>query len=170
MSEEEELGEEESEKGGGNTVVLAMLGVNMLAVLGIGAYIMLGDKTPPPAAAVAEGEVAAVTVNSNQPGPKWGIEKLIINLREPEGNKYLKLSIEFELANEESFEIAEKEAKQIHALANEFFSDITMDETSGSRGRRGLADRLVRMLNGNMERYARGEMFRSAYFPEFVVH
>ena len=102
-------------------------------------------------------------------GPPWAIEDMIVNLRVPDGNKYLKVSFEFELTSEDILTIAEERKSTVKARINNFLSDLTVDETVGSQNRQFIAERLLGRLNSDMERYANGPMFRSVVFPVFLV-
>jgi flagellar basal body-associated protein FliL len=94
---------------------------------------------------------------------------MIVNLRVPDGNKYLKVSFEFELSSEDVLSIADTRKATVKARINNFLSDLTVDETVGSQNRQFIAERLLARINNDMERYANGPMFRSVVFPVFLV-
>ncbi|MBM64903.1 MAG: hypothetical protein CMH55_01555 [Myxococcales bacterium] len=173
MAEEEDIEEEKGKSGNG--MIMAMLGVNMLAIIIValvatGIIKTGGSNTAPPPPGAMDGTGAPVqAAPTTAVGPPWSIEDMIVNLRVPDGNKYLKVSFEFELTSEEMVTIADTRKATVKARINNFLSDLTVDETVGSQNRQFIAERLLARLNNDMERYANGPMFRSVVFPVFLV-
>ncbi|HBU49422.1 MAG TPA: hypothetical protein DEB46_14040 [Myxococcales bacterium] len=171
MAEEEDIEEEKPKSGNG--MIMAMLGVNMLAIIIVAlvatGIIKTGGNTPAAPVATETGGTGTPPPASSAIGPPWAIDDMIVNLRVPDGNKYLKVSFEFELSSEDVLSIADTRKATVKARINNFLSDLTVDETVGSQNRQFIAERLLARINNDMERYANGPMFRSVVFPVFLV-
>ena len=171
MAEEEDIEEEKPKSGNG--MIMAMLGVNMLAIIIVAlvatGIIKTGGNTPAVPVATETGGTGAPPPVQSAIGPPWAIDDMIVNLRVPDGNKYLKVSFEFELSSEDVLSIADTRKATVKARINNFLSDLTVDETVGSQNRQFIAERLLARINNDMERYANGPMFRSVVFPVFLV-
>jgi flagellar basal body-associated protein FliL len=103
-----------------------------MAVLGVLGYLIT-SRGPSPAAVVVSGEAGGTA--SAQPegaGPSWVMEPLIVNLRVPEGTRYLKLALEFELTGERYLSLADQRKGRIKDQIIEFLSDLTVDDVVGS--------------------------------------
>lgn len=169
MVEEEEIEEEKGKSS--NAMIMIMLGVNMLAIIVIGLFAtgIIGDKKAAAPVAAGPNAEAVQAAPSNTAGPSWAVEDMIVNLRVADGNKYLKVSFEFELSSDALLEVADTRKNTVKANISNFLSDLTEDETVGSQNREFIAERLVARLNAEMERYSSGPMFRSVVFPVFLV-
>ena len=166
---EEEVEESGGGGGGSNKIMLIMMAVNILAVLGVLVYLMTSRSAAPPAAVVG-GEAAAKRVEEDQgAGPPWKMEPLIVNLRVPEGTRYLKVALEFELTGEKHAELAESRKGRIKDQVIEFLSDLTVDDVVGSDNKQYIKERLLTRLNHSLEGEAGGPVFRRVFFPEFLV-
>lgn len=167
MSEEEV--EESGGGGGGNKLIVIMMAVNILAVLGVLVYLITSRSAAPPAAVVG-GEVIAKSNDEPQgAGPSWTMDPLIVNLRVPEGTRYLKVALEFELTGEKYEELVDKRKGRIKDQVIEFLSDLTVDDVVGSDNKQYIKERLLTRLNHSLEGEAGGPVFRRVFFPEFLV-
>jgi len=155
--------------GGGNKLIIIMMAVNILAVLGVLVYLMTSRSAAPPAAVVG-GEASTARVEEEQgAGPPWKMEPLIVNLRVPEGTRYLKVALEFELTSKNHEELAESRKGRIKDQVIEFLSDLTVDDVVGSDNKQYIKERLLTRLNHSLEGEAGGPVFRRVFFPEFLV-
>jgi flagellar FliL protein len=166
MSDEEEV---EESSGGGNKMMMIMMSVNIVAVLGVLGYLIT-SRGPAPAAAVVAGEASGETAAQPEgAGPSWAMEPLIVNLRVPEGTRYLKLALEFELTGERYLDLADQRKGRIKDQIIEFLSDLTVDDVVGSDNKQYIKERLLTRLNHSLEGEAGGPVFRRVFFPEFLV-
>jgi len=168
MSEEEEV-EEVVASGGGNKVMLILMIVNIVAVLGVLAYLILspGNQSNAP---VVPGEASgAAAADSEGAGPAWKMDPIIVNLRVPEGTRYLKVALEFELTSEKYLDLADQRKGRIKDQIIEFLSDLTVDDVVGSDNKQYIKERLLTRLNHSLEGEAGGPIFRRVFFPEFLV-
>ena len=97
------------------------------------------------------------------------MEPLIVNLRVPEGTRYLKVALEFELTSEKFLELADMRKGRIKDQVIEFLSDLTVDDVVGSDNKQYIKERLLTRLNHSLEGESGGPVFRRVFFPEFLV-
>ena len=167
MSDEEI--EESSSSGGGNKMMLILMIVNIVAVLGVLGYLVLssGKQTT---TVVVGGEVSSSGKDDSEgAGPPWKMDPLIVNLRVPEGTRYLKVALEFELTGEKYLDLADQRKGRLKDQIIEFLSDLTVDDVVGSDNKQYIKERLLTRLNHSLEGEAGGPVFRRVFFPEFLV-
>ena len=164
------MAEEEVEEsgGGGNKMMVMMMGVNIVAVLGVLGFLIM-DRGSAREAAVVGGEVVAQGGESEGAGPAWTMDPLIVNLRVPEGTRYLKVSLEFELSADRYLDLVEQRKGRIKDQVIEFISDLTVDDVVGSDNKQYIKERMLTRLNHSLEAEAGGPVFRRVFFPEFLV-
>lgn len=109
---DEDLGEDgegEEKSGGGGKLVLLIGLINTIGLLAIGAYVILfGGGGPAPMAPIDPATEQAMNDNLPGapdkpvagPGPLVELGVLVVNLKEPTGDRYLKAKINLELDNE----------------------------------------------------------------------
>ena len=83
----------------------------------------------------------------------------------PEGTRYLKVALEFELTGEKFKELAEERKGRIKDQVIEFLSDLTVDDVVGSDNKQYIKERLLTRLNHSLEGEAGGPVFRRVFFP-----
>jgi len=142
----------------------------MLALVGVLGFLMLkGDSSPAPAAGAVPAAEGAAKGPTHEVGPSWGLDPLIVNLRVPEGTRYLKITLEFELIGDKHAELVEQRKNRIKDSVIELLSDYSADDVVGAQNKRFIKDRLLAKLNQQMEGEAGGNVFREVFFPEFLV-
>ena len=166
MSEEEV---EEVASGGGNKMMLILMIVNIVAVLGVLGYLITSRSNPAPTAVVAGEAASGKAADQEGAGPPWKMDPLIVNLRVPEGTRYLKVALEFELTSEKYLDLADQRKGRIKDQIIEFLSDLTVDDVVGSDNKQYIKERLLTRLNHSLEGEAGGPVFRRVFFPEFLV-
>ena len=165
MSEEEV---EVAPSGGNNKMMIILMAVNIVAVLAVLVYLV--TRPPPTATAVVGGEITTKAADESEgAGPPWAMEPLIVNLRVPEGTRYLKVALEFELTSEKFLELADMRKGRIKDQVIEFLSDLTVDDVVGSDNKQYIKERLLTRLNHSLEGESGGPVFRRVFFPEFLV-
>tara|TARA_B100000427_G_C15480050_1_gene582507 strand:+ start:169 stop:672 length:504 start_codon:yes stop_codon:yes gene_type:complete len=166
MSEEEIV---QPASGGNNKLMLIMIIFNIVLVLGVLVYLITSRSAAPPAAVVGGEALSKANDEPQGQGPPWVMDPLIVNLRVPEGTRYLKVALEFELTGEKYEELAEKRKGRIKDQVIEFLSDLTVDDVVGSDNKQYIKERLLTRLNHSLEGEAGGPIFRRVFFPEFLV-
>ena len=154
--EEDELeGEEEAAGGGGSKLLLIISLVNIVGLLGIGAYVMLaggggGQMTPEEMADRAVNEGAASKRPSGvqeEPGPMYELGSLVVNLREPGGDRYLKCKIQLELDSAETQTEVEQRASQVRFQLNALLSGHRVADVQGPENMEALRKKMRRRAN-----------------------
>ena len=166
MSEEEV---EQPASGGNNKLMLIMIIFNIVLVLGVLVYLITSRSAAPPAAIVGGEVIAKANDEPQGAGPAWTMDPLIVNLRVPEGTRYLKVALEFELTGDKYKELVDKRKGRIKDQVIEFLSDLTVDDVVGSDNKQYIKERLLTRLNHSLEGEAGGPVFRRVFFPEFLV-
>ena len=165
---DEEIEEEPAEKGGNGKMMMILMIVNIMAVLGVLVYLVV-SRSGPSGTVVVAGEAVAAPEPSEGGGPAWTMDPLIVNLRVPEGTRYLKVALEFELTGEKYLDLADQRKNRLKDQIIEFLSDLTVDDVVGSEQKQYIKERLLTRLNHSMEAEAGGPVFRRVFFPEFLV-
>ena len=193
--ENKEEGEEleEENKGGGNklsVILVALVAVNSLLTTGVLAVTLLKEPPPPaPAAAGADGGVAAAPADDGEPevekkepeevdedgnpvprkkairGPVEKMDPIVIQLRNPEFDRFARIAFEVELAGEEDLEYYEAYKPRIRDAFIAWLSDRTYEELRGSRG----LTKVKTKLTERAEKILPGGRIKAIYITNFVV-
>ena len=166
---EEELDEDVSSSGGGNKMMLILMIVNIVAVLGVLGYLIINSGASNSQPVVGGEATSSAKDEPEGAGPPWKMDPLIVNLRVPEGTRYLKVGLEFELTGEKYLDLADQRKGRIKDQVIEFLSDLTVDDVVGSDNKQYIKERLLTRLNHSLEGEAGGPVFRRVFFPEFLV-
>jgi flagellar basal body-associated protein FliL len=175
MADEEETHGEDGEKPkkkGGSPLMLVLLLVNTLGVLGVGAYVVLVMPKGAPAAMSPE-EMAAQggsggkenagsgghgagkepkekgegAPESGAAGPMLDVGEVIVNLREPGGDHFLKTKLSLELDVEETRPEVEARLSQIRYQINMLLAGQRMTDVQGPEKMEALRQAMVRRVN-----------------------
>lgn len=165
MADEEKKAEETTQPAGGSKkllIVVIILIVVIVAAGGAGAFFMLkggkGEK-----AKKSEDDVADTSTNGKM-GPTLQMKSFIINLDEPGGARYLKLSVELELRkalNEEQ----SKETIRVRDKIIVYLSGLRIVDVQKRKAKIKLKQSLLKIAN---EAYG-AKRVRAVYFKEFVI-
>ncbi len=157
MAEEDEVPEDEEEGGGGgggNKLLLIISLVNIVGLLGIGAYVVLfsggGDQMTPEQMA----DRAATTAEprrpqgvQEEPGPMYELGSVVVNLREPGGDRYLKAKLQLELDAPDTQTEVEQRASQIRFQINALLSGHRVADVQGPENMEALRKKMRRRAN-----------------------
>lgn len=178
-------------KGGGpGKMLFIMLGVNTLLVVGVLAFVLLrGGAKPAPAAdapAGAHGEAkgdakgeakgegghgeakageAKPAKAGNEPGPSVKFPDFVIHLRDPEVDRYARLTVEVEVADDKAKDHLTARMPPIRDAFISYLSDRTTADMRGSEAIAKVKVDLAEKLRGA----APGLAFRALYITELVV-
>ena len=163
-----------------NKVLLILMGLVLLLVLGMGGgMFMIYTKLPSasPKAAVPETEAGAEAISEKAKPEEIGavvsMDTFIVNLADPGGNRYLRITMELELAGKPADKSAGKTAGDelskrmpqirdaiLMILPTKRYADISTTE-----GKTALREEILNAVNGLL---ASGQISR-IYFKEFVI-
>ncbi|RMG17016.1 MAG: flagellar basal body protein FliL [Deltaproteobacteria bacterium] len=178
----------EETKGSGGKLVPILLILNMLLVAGVLAALLLGvggsSAAPPPAAepedhggegavaeaehgeGEAEGEEGATTEQLNAgSGPIVPLEDFVVQLRNPEAARYVRVGFELEVASEKDKAVVEQRRPLIRDIFISYLSDLTVEELKGSDGIARMKEELLRRCDKHLP----GRPVRAIYVTDFVV-
>ena len=170
------MAEEEKEKGGeekppkkkSKFKLILIIFVILILIGGGGAAYFLFLKPKPaenPAQQTTESSVAPKTAgNSQKIGPLYSFETFIVNLADPGGTRYLKISMQVELDSEKLNNEMEMRKPQIRDIVLTVLSSKTYAEVSTAQGKLALKQEIIRRINLVL---ATGAV-RNVYFTDFV--
>ncbi len=159
-------------KPGGSKIVPILLVVNMLLVGAVLAVFLTrgggggGAKEPAGEAKAAEhkGEGGGEEKGS-LPGPTQKLADFVVHLRDPEADRYARVSFEVEVATEEEKNRLTSYMPRIRDAFIAYLSDRTLEELRGSesiaRTKGALAERLAQL--------APGVKVRGLYITDLVI-
>lgn len=171
------MADEEKEKGGGEDkapkkkskfkLILIIL-ILLILIGGGGAAYFLFFKTKSGeniAQQTAETSTVPKPVNNSQKiGPLYSFETFIVNLADPGGTRYLKISMQAELDSDKLNEEMEMRKPQIRDIILTVLSSKTYAEVSTAQGKLALKQEIIRRINLALTTGA----VKSIYFTEFV--
>jgi flagellar protein FliL len=139
--------------GGGGSKLLLLLVVANLAVTGL--VLMKVGK-------VAAAKPAATATHA---GPVVALETFIVNLNEPGQSRYLKTTMELEVANADAAKELNANRRAVRDEILRFLSGMTVNDTLGEQNKARMQADLV----GRIDRLLGGGRVRRIFFTEFVV-
>jgi len=95
----------------------------------------------------------------------YKLETFIVNLTDSERNKYLKVTMELEIAGLKAKEDIEANLSKIRDVIVLFLSAKSFDEVKSIEGKIDLKTELVKRINASLK----SSVVREIYFTEFVV-
>ena len=156
-----------------NKILIILIGVVMVFMLGLGGGLfMMWNKL-----SAMETQTQSAAEDSEQGdqdipvpvdellGPIFSLDTFIVNLADPGGKRYLRITIDLELDSDELESEIQKRLPQVRdsiltILPTKRFTDI-----SSAKGKTALRDQMQERINGLL---ARGQI-TNIYFKEFVV-
>ena len=156
-----------------NKILIILIGVVMVFMLGLGGGLfMMWNKL-----SAMETQSQSAAEDSEQAdqdtpvpvdellGPIFSLDTFIVNLADPGGKRYLRITIDLELDSDLLESEIKKRLPQVRdsiltILPTKHFADI-----SSAKGKTALRDQMQERINGLL---ARGQI-TNIYFKEFVV-
>ncbi len=165
--EEKEVQEEEGgkKKSKLKLIIILLLLLVILGGAGAGAYFFFlkgGDEAQTEEKAKKDNKKAEM---KNEIGPLYSFDAFIVNLADPGGNRYLKVSMQAEVDNEKVMEELEKRKPQIRDIVLTVLSSKTYSEISTAQGKLALKQEIMRRINLAL---STGSVV-NIYFMEFVA-
>ncbi|MDR0453703.1 MAG: flagellar basal body-associated FliL family protein [Deferribacteraceae bacterium] len=163
-------------KDGGNKLLVIIILLLVVIIVGGGAYVFLlkgpSDNVPPQMSEALIDQSGAAAqqqqghLPKEDPGPVVTYSPFTVNLADPGGNRYLKVTISVELSKEKNFpnEISAKEPR-IKDIILSILSSKMYEEINTYPGKLALKQEMMRKLNAVMS----GGRITDIYITEFVV-
>lgn len=147
-------GTEEKSDGSGKLVMIIAL-INTVGLLAIGAYVILGLGGPAPGGAIDPAVEAAMDETlpgmpdrpTGGPGPLVELGNVVVNLKEPTGDRYLKAKINLELDSEETRPEVEGRMSAIKYQITMLLSGQRVADVQGPEAMESLRKSMKRRAN-----------------------
>jgi len=149
-------GGEPEPKGGSSGRLVLLIGlINTIGLLAIGAYVILGGGGPAPMAPIDPAIESAIDNNlpgapnrpTGGPGPLVELGVLVVNLKEPTGDRYLKAKINLELDGEETRGEVEARMSAIKYQLTMLLSGQRVADVQGPEAMESLRKSMKRRAN-----------------------
>lgn len=161
MAEAKEHGGEEggAPKKKGSKLLIIIIAVVVLAGAGGGTYFFLMKKSPDQKTEEKKKEEKpSETVN-------FGLDPFVVNLSDPTGNKFLKVTIQLELANAKLLDVAKSRVPQMRDSVITLLTSKSSETLIAPEGKLQLKDEITLRLNQVM---GEGNV-KNVYLTEFVM-
>jgi flagellar FliL protein len=179
MAEDEAKTEEapapKEARAGGGKVIPILLAVNTLLLAAVLATLFLkpggkhegGEKVAEREHGAAEGkhEASKAGAKGALPGPTLRLPDFVIHLRDPENERYARVSFEMEVEDEKAKEAVTVRMPQIRDAFLAYLSDRTAEELRGS----DAIARVKGTLSQKLSEIAPGSPVRNLYITELIV-
>jgi flagellar FliL protein len=186
----EEKPAEKAPSGGGTSKAVILIAiVNLLAVGGLAAYLVLFQKPASPAAAQPQGAHAAPAEGGHgapaegghgesagghgggegeavdSGAPILALEPLVTNLADADSDRYLKVTIQLRIKSEAARAEVEAHIVPVRSAILMYLSSLTVADTKGSDKKREIQQQVKRLGNETLPT----SRITQVYFTEFVI-
>jgi len=157
--------------GGGSKGPLILGALNTLLTAGVLALVLLKPNSPPPPSedVMADGGVVATKggkgAKADERGPMLRMSDFVIQLRNPEFDRYAKFSFQIECVSESTKSVVEKSLPEVRDLFISYLNDRTFEELRGSGG----LERVKVALYQRLQRAVPPDTARALFITNFVV-
>ena len=151
-----------------NKIMVILMVVVLILVVFVGAgFFMMWNKLNAVGSQNVQGGTNSTTDegSTQSMGPIFPLETFIVNLADPNGNRYLRVTMKLELKSDEETEQVERRLPQIRdgilmILPTKKYTDINSVE-----GKTVLRDQIMAGINNQLKKGS----VTNIYFTEFVV-
>lgn len=168
MAEEEVDIQEESggKKSKLKLIIIILVVLIVLGGAGVGAFLfMSGGKSDETMEEDKPVQTKQKVSTQTEIGPLYSFDPFIVNLADPGGSRYLKVSMQAELSGEELMEELEKRKPQVRDIVLTVLSSKAYPEVSTAQGKLALKQEIMRRVNLTLS----GGSLVNIYFMEFVA-
>lgn len=155
---EKDVPEDGAKKKGKGAILIAVLGVVLIAG-GIGAGLVMGKKSRPVASGPKKKPDAPVVIQ---------FQDLYVNIAETKATRVLKLTVVLELSEEKLTTSLEAHRAIIRDLMSESASHMTIEELEGRNGR-GILKREIKNRVNDLLRDRMAGAVVDVYFSDFLI-
>jgi len=142
-------------------ILFAIIGFILVLAAGGGFFAYTKFLAPKPAIVPSEVEKEA----PESVGEMFTLEPFVVNLSDPKGKRYLKVSIAIELENAQIIERAEKNKPKMRDMVIMLLTSLSFEEVMTPEGKIRVRDELFERFNLIL----RPDRVKNIYFTEFVV-
>jgi flagellar FliL protein len=156
--------------GGGKRLVLGVLIGSVVAGGGAtGAFLFLGKKANAEKEAGGAAEKAQKKPRKHgkhaEPGPVEKLPAFVVNLRDSQSNRYLKVALEIELGSDKDVEKFKKYQSAVRHEVLMYLSNLSVAEIQGEGAKHMIAKEI---LAKTQKVYEAGDV-QKIFFTEFVI-
>ena len=150
-----------------NKILIILIGVMMVFVLGLGGglFMMWNKLSAMETQAQSPSDQDASVPVEELLGPIYPLDTFIVNLTDKGGKRYLRITIDLELDDEELESEVAKRLPQVRDSILTILPTKRFEDISSAKGKTALRDQMLERINGLL---ARGQI-TNIYFKEFVV-
>lgn len=150
-----------------NIIIISAIAAIMLGAMGGGFYLLMGKiEAMEKRIAVASGEEDTEGEETTEgPRPTYSLKTLIVNLADKGGRRYLRSTMDLELARPGDEEKVESRLPSIKDATLKIMSTRSFAEINSIDGKNSLRDEIVVALNEIIKE----ETVTNVFFTEFVV-
>ncbi len=151
-----------------NKILIILIGVFLLVVVAMGGgFFMMWNKMS--SMNVVNNEEVENDTEAEEPvetmGPTKRLETFIVNLADKGGTRYLRVSMDLEIENEETGKVVDKRLPKIRDAILTILPTKKYEDIGTVEGKSALRNEILTKLNELME----PEKIKNIYFTEFIV-
>ncbi len=148
------------------TVLIIIVSVVVLFMGMVGAgFFILWNKMSVPAQNTVEAQEEIVEEKDETIGPLYALKTMIVNLADRGGKRYLRVTMELELSDDDMLASVEKRLPQIRDTILMILPTKTYDDISTTQGKMRVRNEIISRINSL---FVNGSI-SNIYFTEFVV-
>jgi flagellar basal body-associated protein FliL len=157
--EQYEDGVEEFSAPKSNKVTMIIVAACVALIVGAGGFFFAGVGGSSAQAKEAEVELSG-------PPVLVAFDPYIVNLNEPGAGRYLKLTVEYEVAGDKSKEALVSRTAPIRHKALSHLSGLNFGQTQGSQSKTKIQAKLLKLAN---DEFKGQTPIKGVYFTEFII-
>jgi len=146
-------------------IFFIIIGIVFLLIAGGGFFAYTKFFSSPPDKEKRESGKAVDTKALKPVGEMFTLEPFVVNLADPQGDRYLKLKISMEVKNPEIMQRAEKMSPKLRDIVIMMTSSLSFEEVMTPEGKLRIREELRTRFNRVLKPYK----VENIYFSEFVV-
>jgi len=146
-------------------IIIAAAGVLVLGAVGGGFFIMYKKLTEIDKIKASVESTAAPKEEKPVIGPLFALDSFIVNLADPGGKRYLRVTMQLELKDAKTHEHVTQRLPQVRDCILTVLPTRKVDDLQTVEGKTGLRNELIAKLN---ELLGAGAVTK-IYFTEFVI-
>lgn len=146
-------------------IIIAAAGLLVLGIVGGGFFIMYKKLSEIDKIKAGIETAAAPKVEQPAIGPVFPLESFIVNLADPGGKRYLRVTMQLELKDAKMTDEVTQRLPQVRDCILTVLPTRKVDDLQSAEGKTGLRNELISSLN---ELLGAGSITK-IYFTEFVI-
>jgi len=149
-----------------NLYIFIIIGLVIIVAMGAGFYLLWNKLSTlnPQSEKVSENMIKDEFAGGNI-GPMHSLDTFIVNLADQGGRRYLRVTMDMELKNQENSDELMKRIPQIRDAVLKLLPTKSMKDIHSVAGKNALRDEIISKLNSLLKK----EIITNIYFTEFVI-